>query len=352
MYSYKIFNSFKDCENYWKFDDNEYSLSFFQELLFLKELIKIGNTKIRIVFIFKKEKIIAILPLEIKRIYFLSTLQWLGSDFSDFCNPIFIKSEKFKIDQNYFLNVWQQILNNIGNFDLIFLNKQLSNIENNENPFVKFFNTSKYSQIYNVLITKTFSDYKNAIKDKDKRHYYELHRTLLKFEKLKENEEVFFKVDSSKEGILSLKDHILQKKGQLEKKGVKNNFTKNFLKVFDNLTKEKKINFYLMSLKVNQETIAQCLGFVFKNTFYYYIPLLASNKYNRFKPGKILITEIIRWCIDNDIKKFDFGLGAEKYKKYFSNKKIDLHRYLEHRNLKGLIAYTLISFYLKLKLVF
>ena len=84
-----------------------------------------------------------------------------------------------------------------------------------------------------------------------------------------------------------------------------------------------------MSLKVNQETIAQCLGFVFKNTFYYYIPLLASNKYNRFKPGKILITEIIRWCIDNDIKKFDFGLGAEKYKKYFSNKKIDLHRYFE-----------------------
>ena len=191
MYSYKIFNSFKDCENYWKFDNNEYSLSFFQELLFLKELIKIDNTKIRIVFIFKKEKIIAILPLEIKRIYFLRTLQWLGSDFSDFCNPIFIKSEKFKIDQNYFLNVWQQILNNIGNFDLIFLNKQLSNIENNENPFVKFFNTSKYSQIYNVLITKTFSDYKNAIKDKDKRHYYELHRTLLKFEKLKENEEFF-----------------------------------------------------------------------------------------------------------------------------------------------------------------
>ena len=56
MYSYKIFNSFKDCENYWKFDDNEYSLSFFQELLFLKELVKIDNTKIRIVFIFTKRK--------------------------------------------------------------------------------------------------------------------------------------------------------------------------------------------------------------------------------------------------------------------------------------------------------
>ena len=168
MYSYKIFNSFKDCENYWKFDDNEYSLSFFQELLFLKELIKIGNNQIRIVFIFKGEKIIAILPLEIKRIYFLRTLQWLGTDFSDFCNPIFINSEKFKIDQNSFLNVWKKILNDIGNFDLIFLNKQLSNIENNENPFVKFFNTSKYSQIYNVLITKTFLIIKMKLKIKIK----------------------------------------------------------------------------------------------------------------------------------------------------------------------------------------
>ena len=74
-----------------------------------------------------------------------------------------------------------------------------------------------------------------------------------------------------------------------------------------------------MSLKVNQETIAQCLGFVFKNTFYYYI--LYQPQINTIDSGKILITEILRWCIDNDIKKFDFGLGAEKYKKYFSNKK-------------------------------
>ena len=349
MYSYKIFTSLQDCENYLNLDINKYSLSFFQDLFFIKELINTSNNQVRIVFIFKGDQIIAILPLEIKKVSFFRTLQWLGTEFSDFCNPILINSKNYKIDQNIFLKTWKNILKDIGNFDLLFLNKQLSSIENDENPFVKNFDTSKYSEVYNVLISKNFTDYQDEIKNKNKKHFYELHRTLLKLEKLREREDIFFRVTSSNEQTLNLKYHILTKKGQLEKKGIKNNFTKNFLMIFDNLINEKKINFYLMSLEVNQENVAQCLGFIFKETFYYYIPLLVSNKYNKFKPGKILITEIIKWCIDNNIKRFDFGLGAEKYKKYFSNKKIDLHRYFEYKNFKGFVAYLLISFYLKFK---
>ena len=66
--------------------------------------------------------------------------------------------------------------------------------------------------------------------------------------------------------------------------------------------------------------MSRCFGFLYANTFYYYIPTVLPNSFNNYKPGKILIIQLIEWCIKNNIKKFDFGLGNEKYKKYFSNK--------------------------------
>ena len=63
--------------------------------------------------------------------------------------------------------------------------------------------------------------------------------------------------------------------------------------------------------------------------------MLISNEYNNFKPGKILIIKLIKWCFENNIKIFDFGLGEEKYKKHFSNYSLNIHKYIYHRNFKG-----------------
>ena len=77
-----------------------------------------------------------------------------------------------------------------------------------------------------------------------------------------------------------------------------------------------------MHLKINDKVVSRCFGIIFKEVFYYHIPTIYLSEFDRFKPGKILIIEIIKWCINNNIKRFDFGLGNEKYKKYFSNKEI------------------------------
>ena len=105
----------------------------------------------------------------------------------------------------------------------------------------------------------------------------------------------------------------------------------------------------MISLISENKPLSRCFGFVYNNTFYYYIPVVLSNSFANYKPGKILILQLIQWCINNNINKFDFGLGSEKYKKYFSNKEISLHRYLKSSSFKGSIAYFLMLIIFRIK---
>ena len=46
------------------------------------------------------------------------------------------------------------------------------------------------------------------------------------------------------------------------------------------------------------------------------MPVTFSNKFNKFSPGKVLISYLIELSVNNRLAVFDFGLGDENYKKY------------------------------------
>ena len=87
-----------------------------------------------------------------------------------------------------------------------------------DNPFVKFFKTSKFSLVYKINLNGEFSDYKSEILNKDKKHFYELHRTILKQKTLEKQAKVKFKVTNSIIENFKIESHILQKRKQLTKK--------------------------------------------------------------------------------------------------------------------------------------
>jgi len=346
MYSYKIFNSVnEECKNIWKkVETNSYS-NFFQSFDFIQEIINKDKLNVKIVFIFDKNEIIAILPLEIKKYFIFNVLQWIGTNYADYCNPLLANNIE-DLDKDTFLKTWKAILNDLGKIDLIFLNKQLTYIQDVENPFIKFFKTSLFSKIYLIELKNKFDDYKEEIKKKDKKHHYEVHRTLLKLEKLKNLYSYKFSVKNSFENNINFKEIIKTKIDTLNKKNKLNSF---FIDVFENLITLNKIRFLSMEIKVNEQVMSKCFSFIYKNIFYYYIPTIYSKDFNNYKPGKVLIIEIIKWCILNNIKKFDFGLGEENYKKHFSNKVIYMHRYLKFITLKGIILYSIIKIVLSFK---
>ena len=350
MYSYKIFSHFSpECEKIFKDIEKNSFLNFFQNFKYLKTLIRNSENKIKIIIIYKQNLALAILPLEIKKYFTFKVLQWIGTGYADYCNPILLKNFNIILEKKNFIEIWNQILKDIGNFDLIFLNNQLSKIEKTLNPFVNYLSKLSLSKVYLIELPDSFDAYLNEIKEKDKKYHYEIHRTMIKNKKLNEISSVNFIVQDSFTNNINFKEIIELKKKYLSRQKLKNDFSQKFVDLYEELIKEKNTRFVSMSLKIQDKIISNCFGFIYNETFYYYIPTILSSEFNRFKPGKILILEIIKWCIQNDIKKFDFGLGNEKYKKHFSNKQVSMYKHLSYYTLKGLIFYVGAIVFLKIK---
>lgn len=350
MLSYKIFSSFdENCYKDWKEISHKGNYNFFQSFDFLKKIRSQNKNSLKIISIYYNNKIIMFAPLEIKRYLIFNFLQWIGTEISDYCNPIIINDIDNYLHEKEFKKIWKDILNNIGKFDLILLNNQPSKINGFNNPFTKYLKSIEISKIYQIKLDSSSEDYYKNLKLRDKKKFYEIQRTINKYKNLQKETNVIFEVINLPNDEIDFKKVIENKVYQLSKKGVKNKLNSEFVEIFKDLIKQSKKKYVLASLKVNDEIISTCIGITSNNVFYYYIPMIISEKYNNFKPGKILTLQIIEWCFKNNIKCFDFGLGDEKYKENFSNYSIPIHRYIFGKNFLGkiLISILKIIFYKK-----
>ena len=105
-------------------------------------------------------------------------------------------------------------------------------------------------------------------------------------------------------------------------------------------------------LKINNEIVAANIGIIENRRFYYLVPVVFSDKYSSFSPGKQLIYKLINWSKNNQVDSFDFGIGDEIYKKYWSNHSTRIFRHIDYKGIKGLIFYFIIKLYLKIKEIF
>ena len=83
----------------------------------------------------------------------------------------------------------------------------------NLTPFVEYFETSKFSTVYNIDLDSNFKDYKEKIRIKNKNHAYEIHRTTIKYEKLKEtSKNLKITIQNSDNDLLDFEQIIEEKK--------------------------------------------------------------------------------------------------------------------------------------------
>ena len=89
--------------------------------------------------------------------------------------------------------------------------------------------------------------------------------------------------------------------------------------------KTKWVN--LQFLLFNGEPIAGIYGFIFKKRFYCYLAGL-DPKYSRYSVGTFLLSESIKYCINNNLEEYDFLRGVEKYKYRWTKAYRTNHRYI------------------------
>ena len=92
-------------------------------------------------------------------------MQWIGTGYSDYCNPILSKNFNLDYNKTDFVKVWREILHDLKKeVDLVFFNNQLNHIDNSINPFVDSLKSKNFSKIYFIELNNDFEEYKNGIK--------------------------------------------------------------------------------------------------------------------------------------------------------------------------------------------
>lgn len=75
-------------------------------------------------------------------------------------------------------------------------------------------------------------------------------------------------------------------------------------------------------LKTQEHVVAALIGFVHKDTFYYYLSANETNSNNKVKYGLSLHHYVIEWCTKQGINRYDFLAGDYRYKRSFSNETV------------------------------
>ena len=337
-YEVLIYNSIDaELSIFWNNFCIKYSNYIFQDLYFIQNYLKFKKKNFDEIKIFvvrhkPSKKIIAIFPFEIRNLFGFKVLNWIGNqDFDYFC-PILISDDEFKLD---FCKLWDLVLNKIDNCDVIFLTKQAPQIDDCNNPITeKLINIFKHSKVFNLKLSKNFKEYISSINNK--KFINEFLRTKKKLLSL--NKKIEFKVIESNDPSLKVNQIIKKKISHLKKLKKKVIFNDEISAFFDFLKIDKKITL-LAGIYIDNILVSASFNFVYKNRLYYFMPVILNNDFNKFSPGKLLIYQLIEWSYANNYRTFDFGLGEENYKKYWSNDSLQLYDYLNYKTKKGIVLF-------------
>ena len=344
---YKIFNNLDDdLAQIWKSFEKDSHYFIFQKFDFIKDYTINNNSEFYFVVLYFEKKVIGVLPLEVKKKFSFKILCWVGSREFDYCGPLISDFDKIGIKQKDFKSIWLDILKKIGKFDVIYLDKQKEKFDFVLNPFSKYLNTDFHSFTYSIDLPKNIDDYFERIEDKKFKGEF-----LRTEKKLFSEHKVELKNIPNEDNSLKPRDIIKQKISNLKKNNKKHFLDNGIINKYEKFYENHKDIVKISTLKLNDNLVAANLGFNYKKTFYYYMPTIYNTNFKKYSPGKVIISFLIRYAISEKLKNFDFGLGDEKYKKYWSNKTDKLNRHLDYKTFKGWLVYLLIKFYLKCRLV-
>ena len=277
------------------------------------------------------DEILMLLPLAVQRGALTRRLTFLGQDLCDYNAPLLAPDFASAIGPDGFPTLWREICAMLqaapaSHHDSIAFEKMPETIGGQPNPLLCLGVRLNPSGAYETNLGADWEQFYSAKRSSSTRR-----RDRTKAKRLGELGEVkFVNPEASAELALTLDALVRQKSKSFARMGVANIFERpGYTAFFRELATAPRMRglVHLSRLDVGPTWAAVNLGLTFRDGYYHILASYDDGEVSRFGPGAAHLRELLRYAIARGLKRFDFTIGDEPYKRDWCDSEQRLHDY-------------------------
>jgi CelD/BcsL family acetyltransferase involved in cellulose biosynthesis len=289
------------------------------------------------------DEILFLLPLGVARGAFMRRLTFLGQDLCDYNAPL-LAPDFARIAGSAFAGLWADIRALLQatpalRHDTIALGKMPAKIGAQPNPMLHLDVQLNPSNAYETDLGGDWEKFYAARRSSSTRR-----RDRTKLKKLGDLGEVRFVNPGDGDLGKTLDTLVHQKTKSFARMGVGNLFAKpGHAAFFAELATAPHMRglVHLSRLDVGSTWAAVNLGLTFRDCYYHILASYDDGEVSRFGPGAAHLRELLKFATERGLRRFDFTIGDEPYKRDWCDTEQLLYDYSASATLRGLPVTTL-----------
>lgn len=284
-----------------------------------------------------------LLPLAVEPSCASRRLCWLGQDLNDYNAPLLANNFSQRVTAECFLAAWRELQARIQRepalrYDWVELEKMPPLVGSQVNPFCQLATAANPSGAH---ATALGSDWKQYYADK--RSSATRRRDRAKRKHLLQFGAIDFVTDTAVSDVARTLPILMQQKArQFAQRGIADMFARPgwrefFLDVAVNPATRHLV--HVSRIRIGEHCAAANLGLTFGGAYYHMLASYDDGELSRYGPGALHLRELLAYAIGRGLRRFDFTIGDEPYKREWSDSAVTLWDYRTVATLRGWPAF-------------
>jgi CelD/BcsL family acetyltransferase involved in cellulose biosynthesis len=335
-----IFTSFQECESLWRTAIERCPCFAFQtfewQSTWYATIGKAEGVRAYIVHVADKTgRTVLLLPLGIYPRKGLRFLCFLGGIVTDYNVPLIEPEFAGKINKTEFSLLWATVLDLLPRFDVVWLRRMPDTIERAKNPMIALPGAMHTENAHAAILPGTLAAFKAARRAKFFRDNRRRRCRLSEKGRIDVCVPVVLE-----EAIETLETMAHQKSRRYRETRVRDLFAlPGYLQFYRVLTTTpfQKGSVHISCLRLDNQTLATHWGLIFNRRFYWLMPGYQGGDWGRYSVGRLLLENVVEWCISEQMSVFDLTVGDEGFKFDWADHSLPLYEYFAPRSVKGAV---------------
>ncbi len=339
-----IYRDLSEIENEWRRFERVSDCTAFQSFDWLATWFRLvgrqqGVRPAIAVGRFSEGDIAFMLPLCVVPGRFANRLCWLGQDLCDYNAPLLARDFSQRITAEQFLSGWRALLDQMQRdpvlqHDWIKFEKMPQKIGGQSNPFSVLAVTANASGVHLTQLDDDWETFYMA-----KRSSATRRRDRAKRRHMAEFGEIRFVTAADADDARRTLEILMEQKGQaLARRGIPNIFAPPghrdfYLELATNPQTRHLV--HISRVEIGADCAATNLGIVFGDCYYHVLASFGETPASHYGPGALHLRELMAHAIKLGLKRFDFTIGDEPYKREWSDTDLKLYDYTETASWRG-----------------